>query len=69
MPPLYLRKGVFFVQKVGSTTVFNLNCPPGPVDLRENYGFPSRELNHILDVLTANLKDLCRAWEHIHGIA
>ena len=22
MPPLYLRKGVFFVQKMGSTTIF-----------------------------------------------
>jgi hypothetical protein len=53
----------------GCEAVFNLNCPAGPVELRENYGFPSRELNRILDVLTANLEDLCRAWEHIHGIA
>ena len=45
------------------------DCPAGLVELRENYGFPSRELSRILDVLTANLKDLCRAWEHIHGIA
>lgn len=53
----------------GSEAVFNLNCPAGPVELRENYGFPSRELNHSVDVLTANLEDLCQAWEHIHGSA
>ena len=39
----------------GREAVLNLNCPAGPVELRENYGFPSRELSHILDVLTANL--------------
>jgi hypothetical protein len=52
----------------GCEAVFNLNCPTGPVELRENYGFASRELSRKLDVLTANLGDLCRAWEHIHGI-
>ena len=49
--------------------VFNLNCPAGPVELRENYEFQNRELRHIADLLAANLGDLCRAWEHIHGIA
>ena len=53
----------------GCEAVFNLNCPLGPVELRENFGFPSRELSHIFDVLTVGLEDLCRAWEHIHGIA
>lgn len=53
----------------GCEAVFNLNCPTGPVELRENYRFPKRELSRILDVLTANLKGFCRAWEHIHGIA
>lgn len=53
----------------GCEAVFNLNCPAGPVELRENYGFASREFGRILDVLTANLWDLCRAWESIHGIA
>jgi hypothetical protein len=53
----------------GLESVFNLNCPAGPVELRENYGFPTRELTHILAALTANLRHLCRAWEHIHGIA
>ena len=53
----------------GCEVVFNLNCPAGPVELRENYGFPSRELGHVRVVLTANVEPLCREWEHIHGIA
>jgi uncharacterized protein DUF4160 len=53
----------------GYEAVFNLNCPAGPVELRENYGFPSRKLSQILGGLTAILDDLCQGWEHIHGIA
>jgi Domain of unknown function (DUF4160) len=53
----------------GHEAVFNLNCPAGPVEIRENYGFPSRELSNILDVLAGHLRDLCQAWEDIHGIA
>ena len=52
----------------GGEAVFDLNCPAGPVGLRENYGFPSRKLSYIQGALTANLKHLCQAWEHIHGI-
>jgi hypothetical protein len=47
--------------------VFNLNCPYGPVELRENYRFSTRELGRINGVLTECLKRLCRAWENIHG--
>ena len=61
--PMSMLLGVVF------EAVFSLNCPVGPVTLRENYGFPGRELRHIPNVLAANLEDLCRAWEHIHGIA
>jgi hypothetical protein len=53
----------------GWEAVFNLNCPVGLVELRENYGFSRRELTHIQSVLTGHLKELCRAWEEIHGIA
>jgi hypothetical protein len=28
----------------GGEAVFNLNCPAGPVELRENYGFSRREI-------------------------
>jgi Domain of unknown function (DUF4160) len=47
--------------------VFNLNCPAGPIELRENYGFGSRKITKIRSVLTENLSHLCRAWEEIHG--
>jgi hypothetical protein len=53
----------------GCEAVFNLNCPAGPVELRENYRFSRRESNRIRNVLRAHLEELCRAWEHIHGIA
>ena len=53
----------------GYEAVFHLNCPAGPADLRENYGFSLREIRHILGVLTNHLDELCRAWEQIHGIA
>ena len=52
----------------GCEAVFNLNCPAGPIELRENYGFSKRELTHIQTALT-DLEELCRAWKGIHGIA
>ncbi|MGA3040662.1 MAG: DUF4160 domain-containing protein [Bryobacteraceae bacterium] len=53
----------------GSEAVFNLNCPAGPVQVRENFGFSRREIRHILAVLADRLVELCRAWEQIHGVA
>ena len=53
----------------GCEAVFNLNCPAGPVGLRENYRFSRRESSRIRNGLKAHLEELCRAWEHIHGIA
>ncbi|MBZ5614496.1 MAG: DUF4160 domain-containing protein [Acidobacteriia bacterium] len=53
----------------GFEAVFNLNCPGGPVELRENYGFSRRELTRIHGALTERLDEACRAWEGIHGIA
>ncbi|HMD84863.1 MAG TPA: DUF4160 domain-containing protein [Terriglobia bacterium] len=51
----------------GREAVFRLNCPVGPVELRENYGFPRRETTHIQAVLMEHLDELCGAWEEIHG--
>ncbi|HWY55041.1 MAG TPA: DUF4160 domain-containing protein [Terriglobales bacterium] len=51
----------------GCEAVFNLNCPPGPVKLRENYGFSRREITHIGKVLTDHMAELWAAWESIHG--
>jgi len=47
--------------------VFNLNCPAGPVELRENYGFALPEVNNLVRTLQMHLKSLCTAWETIHG--
>ena len=47
--------------------VFNLRCPNGPPELRENYGFRLTDLNRIEVALMAALVDLCAKWSEIHG--
>jgi hypothetical protein len=49
--------------------VFNLSCPGGPVELRENYGFLLRHLRRIEQMLNAYIDRLCEGWEQIHGRA
>ena len=49
--------------------VFRLNCPAGPVQLRENYGFPPHETAGIAAGLLSRLEELCSEWERIHGLA
>ncbi|MGH9641816.1 MAG: DUF4160 domain-containing protein [Terriglobales bacterium] len=49
--------------------VFNLNCPNGPCELRENYGVKARTLNKIERLINGHINELCGAWEGIHGIA
>ncbi|HXM22777.1 MAG TPA: DUF4160 domain-containing protein [Terriglobales bacterium] len=51
----------------GCEAVFNLDCPAGAVELRENYGFSPRELRHIGNVLTHHMAELSASWESIHG--
>lgn len=51
----------------GHEAVFNLNCPAGPVEVRENYGFSRPQITHIANVLANHLATLCDAWESIHG--
>lgn len=53
----------------GCEVVFNLNCPAGPVEARENYRFSRREIKRLAGVLMENLAQLCVAWETIHGNA
>ena len=48
--------------------VFRLNCPRGPVELRENYRFPAVEISAIRGELTRALAQLCSEWERIHGV-
>lgn len=52
----------------GHEAVFHMNCRAGPVELRENYGFASREISKIEAELSLRLRVICRAWEEIHGI-
>lgn len=49
--------------------VFNLRCPTGPTQLRENYGFPMRRLRHIELFLNGHVAELCDIWKEIHGLA
>lgn len=51
----------------GCEAVFRLNCPNGPVELRENFGFPAQALGGIVAGLAADLVYLCNEWEKVHG--
>jgi len=53
----------------GCEAIFNMNCPAGPAELRENYGFSRREVRHIGNALMNHVATLCAAWEGIHGNA
>jgi len=53
----------------GHEAVFELNIFTGRVSIRENYGFPLRDLAAIERVLVQNLAALISAWESFHGIA
>jgi hypothetical protein len=50
-----------------SEAVFFLNCPGGPPELRENFGFRLADVNRILGDLTAALAQLCDEWSKLHG--
>ena len=58
------------VHVIGSDkeAVFRLNCPVGPVELRENYGFSQSEVTAVRRELAGCLAALCKAWEQIHGV-
>lgn len=47
--------------------VFNLNCPSGPIELRENYGFSWPEVNRLARLVQTHVQPLCAAWRTIHG--
>jgi hypothetical protein len=47
--------------------VLNLNCPDGPVELRENYGFSWPAVKRLVRVLQGYVQVLCAAWRAIHG--
>lgn len=61
------RPGHMHVIGGGREAVFDLQCPDGPPRLRENYGFPRRDVGRIARALDADLADLCDKWRTIHG--
>jgi hypothetical protein len=47
--------------------IFDLHCPDGPVELRDNYHCSVADLRNIARELSDHLAELCAAWERIHG--
>jgi len=47
--------------------VFILNCPSGPSELRENYGFSQPQVSQIKRELAGRITALCEEWRKIHG--
>jgi uncharacterized protein DUF4160 len=65
--PNYHRPAHVHVLGNGCEAVFDLHCPNGPPEVRENYGFKIKTLTRIKTDLAAKLSALCGAWESIHG--
>ena len=55
------------VQGAGLEAVFDLCCPDGPPELRENYGFSERQLVRVATALAKDVTGLCSEWRSIHG--
>jgi hypothetical protein len=51
----------------GVASVWNLHCPDGPLDLRENYGFSRPAIARVKTALSSRLAALCEEWRKIHG--
>jgi hypothetical protein len=47
--------------------VFILNCPEGPPELRESFGFRLREVIEIAEGLRGDIPALCEEWNKVHG--
>ena len=62
------RPAHIHVQGAGFEIVFNLNCPNGPLDLREIKGKVSNAtIRRVAKLIEPNLSTLCGAWRNIHG--
>lgn len=55
------------VMGAGGEAIFRLNCPDGPLDLRESFGFKLPDVNRIAVALTTAVPALCEEWSNIHG--
>lgn len=50
----------------GGEAVFKLNCPDGPVELREVLGHDKKTVVRAEAALNEVLSSLCRKWREIH---
>jgi hypothetical protein len=51
----------------GCEAIFNLRCPDGSPELRENYGFSQQAVGDIEGALAAEVAYLCGEWRKFHG--
>lgn len=51
----------------GMEAVFNLNCPSGPIELRESLGFKAKVLTGVREYIVRSLGKFCAAWSDVHG--
>lgn len=47
--------------------IFILNCPNGPVSIREARGYSEREARRLAKRITEMVPFLCSAWKGIHS--
>ncbi len=51
----------------GVEAVFEVNCPNGEIDLRENYGASRTDVSRVRRQLKKFQREICEAWQEIHG--
>ena len=61
------RPGHVHVIGGGNEAVSDLRRPSGPPQLRKNYGFSRRALQHLEGELTDEIALLCGEWSRLHG--
>ncbi|OWQ90261.1 hypothetical protein CDN99_12870 [Roseateles aquatilis] len=61
------RPGQVHVMGQGCEARFDLRCPHGPLELRENHFFTHARLNRIAALLGGQVQRLCKDWRTLHG--
>lgn len=51
----------------GVESVFEMNCPDGAIELRENYGASRKQVSQMRREVKRLQRQLCEAWKEIHG--
>jgi hypothetical protein len=66
--PVDHRPAHVHVQGAGFEIVFDLNCPDGPLDVRDIKGKVSdASVRRAAKLIAPSLSTLCGAWRNIHG--